>query len=61
MYRFKRLQDYYFKIQQLNKAISELKNTNAAAQEIVDIEMLKLSYLIEKNDFENNYQCHFYI
>jgi len=54
MYRFKSLKDYENKLDQLTESINILKKNKADAQVVVNMEALKLSYIIEKIDFERS-------
>ncbi len=54
MYRFRCLREYIEKLRQLDEIILYLKESRADAQTIVNYESLKLSYIIEKNDFEKS-------
>jgi hypothetical protein len=54
MYRFDSLGDYNKRLDQLTLRINYLKNHQGDVQSIVNYEALKLSYIIEKLEFESN-------
>ncbi len=55
MYRFSSIKEYDRRLDELTGEIWRLRRQRRDHQKLVEYEMLKLSYIIEKNDFIDDF------
>ncbi len=55
MFRCDSIKAYNKKIKKLSLTINDMIKNHYDAHEVIDKEIIMLSYIIEKSDFRNNY------
>ncbi len=59
MYRFESIRDYDRRLEQLTALINWMKRSHADPHEIIDKELMRVSYILERKEFLRSNPLHF--
>ncbi len=59
MYRFDTIQEYDRRLDQLTASINDMKRRRANPHDIIDRELMRVSYILERKEFLRSNPLHF--